>query len=150
MPRRFHRARPPAVTIQRIRAHSSVGLERIPDKDEVPGSNPGAPTSAARRIGFPVGFASGFQLSWGRSSVGRAPLLQGGGRRFESDRLHFSTKRGLAPSRSRSIGRNGLPRGACPRFVGVCLWDWLVSLIGRRAFGFSWEGRRPPYSSRSA
>jgi hypothetical protein len=27
-------------------------------------------------------------VTWGRSSVGRAPGLQPGGRRFESDRLH--------------------------------------------------------------
>ena len=33
-----------SVTISRSRAHSSARLERIPDKDEVPGSNPGGPT----------------------------------------------------------------------------------------------------------
>ena len=27
---------------------------------------------------------------WGRSSTGRAPALQAGGRRFDSDRLHQS------------------------------------------------------------
>ena len=35
----------PAGTLPaRKRAHSSAWLERIPDKDEVPGSNPGGPT----------------------------------------------------------------------------------------------------------
>ncbi len=29
---------------------------------------------------------------WGRSSVGRAPALQAGGREFESLRLHFRAK----------------------------------------------------------
>ena len=37
--------------VSRSRAHSSAGLERIPDKDEVRGSNPRAPTQIARRIG---------------------------------------------------------------------------------------------------
>ena len=34
------------------RAHSSGWLERIPDKDEVPGSNPGGPTAAGRGDGY--------------------------------------------------------------------------------------------------
>src|SRR5581483_8090899 len=46
-------------------------LERSPDKTEVPGSSPGRPT--------PTG---------GRSLVGRAPPLHGGGQGFESPRLH--------------------------------------------------------------
>ena len=35
------------------RAHSSGWLERIPDKDEVPGSNPGGPTASPRRGSSP-------------------------------------------------------------------------------------------------
>ncbi len=35
-----------AVAKQTLRAYSSVGLERSPDKTEVPGSNPGMPTFA--------------------------------------------------------------------------------------------------------
>ena len=33
-------------------AHSSARLERIPDKDEVPGSNPGGPTKARLDAGL--------------------------------------------------------------------------------------------------
>ena len=58
------------------RAYSSVGLERTPDKREVGGSNPPRPTS------------SDDEASWGCSSVGRAPALQAGCRRFDSDQLH--------------------------------------------------------------
>ena len=35
----------PLVHSRLVRAHSSAWLERIPDKDEVPGSNPGGPTN---------------------------------------------------------------------------------------------------------
>jgi hypothetical protein len=58
------------------RAYSSAGLERTPDKREVGGSNPPRPTS------------SDDEASWGCSSVGRAPALQAGCRRFDSDQLH--------------------------------------------------------------
>src|SRR5581483_1524710 len=47
-------------------------LERSPDKTEVPGSSPGRPTPPR-----------------GRSLVGRAPPLHGGGQGFESPRLHW-------------------------------------------------------------
>src|SRR5690554_7856001 len=33
-----------SICLDESRAHSSVRLERIPDKDEVPGSSPGGPT----------------------------------------------------------------------------------------------------------
>ena len=53
-----------------------------------------------RRVG-PVGPGV---LLWGRSSVGRAPALQAGGRRFESDRLQVKVLRSA----------RGLPRGGLP------------------------------------
>ena len=60
------------------RAYSSVGRERTPDKREVGGSNPPRPTSSRHRLR-------------GCSSVGRAPALQAGCRRFDSDQLHWSS-----------------------------------------------------------
>ena len=44
-------------------AHSSARLERIPDKDEVPGSNPGGPTSCSHLTGSTI-----FETSVGTSS----------------------------------------------------------------------------------
>jgi hypothetical protein len=45
--------------------------------------------------------------SWGRSSAGRAPALQAGGRRFEPDRLHQFSRTGSEGGRSgRSIARS--------------------------------------------
>ena len=46
-------------------------LERTPDKREVDGSSPFKPI-----------------ITWGYSSVGRAPALQAGGHEFESRYLH--------------------------------------------------------------
>jgi hypothetical protein len=44
---------------------------------------------AARRLGALEALASGgCPQVWGRSSAGRAPALQAGGRRFDPDRLH--------------------------------------------------------------
>jgi hypothetical protein len=74
-----------------VRAYSSVGLERTPDKREVDGSNPSRPTTFRH------------QSSRGCSSVGRAPALQAGCRRFDPDQLHQSIRdlvsRRAAPSR---------------------------------------------------
>ena len=69
-------------------AYSSVGLERTPDKREVGGSSPPRPTSSddATRM-------------WGCSSVGRAPALQAGCRRFDSDQLHQDFSRDLESRR---------------------------------------------------
>jgi hypothetical protein len=54
----------------------------------------------------------------GCSSAGRAPPLQGGGRRFEPDQLHHSTRSPLAATGSKGragffqdVGRSGM-RGA--------------------------------------
>ena len=66
----------------------------------------GAP---ARRGGyFLPPFSARFSAGpGGRSSVGRAPALQAGGRRFESDRLHFSSNhKGFS-------GPNGLTGRRC-------------------------------------
>ena len=52
-------------------------LERTPDKREVDGSSPFKPI-------YPVTLS----VTWGYSSVGRAPALQAGGHEFESRRLH--------------------------------------------------------------
>ena len=51
---------------------AQLWLERPPDKREVSGSTPLRPT----------GFGS--KIRRGYSSIGRAPLLQGGGHRFDS------------------------------------------------------------------
>ena len=43
----------PAGIFRPVRAHSSAWLERIPDKDEAPGSSPGGPTNKPpRQRGF--------------------------------------------------------------------------------------------------
>ena len=44
-----HERRRPQIEPPNRGAHSSARLERIPDKDEVPGSNPGAPIWGVRR-----------------------------------------------------------------------------------------------------
>ena len=84
------------------RAYSSVGLERTPDKREVGGSNPPRPTSF-RHEG----------LYRGCSSIGRAPALQAGCRRFDSDQLHWIfgawTSRPGMPRRQDRCGRPKLP-----------------------------------------
>ena len=69
----------PNLQANSIWSHGPIAqlAERAPDKGEVPGSNPGRPTSAAREL-----------ISWGISSVGRAPALQAGGHRFEPGILH--------------------------------------------------------------
>jgi hypothetical protein len=65
---------------------------------------------AHHSLRFDVGFGAGAALDveqvaseesaaerqWGRSSVGRAPPLQGGGQEFESPRLHQLSPGGLA------------------------------------------------------
>ena len=51
-------------------------LERTPDKREVVGSSPIRPTIELNLF------------IWGCSSVGRAPALQAGGRRFDPGQLH--------------------------------------------------------------
>ena len=53
-------------------------LERTPDKREVDGSSPFKPI-------YPVTLS----VTWGYSSVGRAPALQAGGQEFESPYLHW-------------------------------------------------------------
>ena len=75
------------------RAYSSAGLERTPDKREVGGSNPPRPTS------------SDDARSWGCSSVGRAPALQAGCRRFDSDQLHTRRCRELESRRRGAASR---------------------------------------------
>ena len=69
---------------------AQLRLERTPDKREVTGSTPVRPTllwcfyqSQERRSRLLKQL-----FKWGCSSVGRAPPLQGGGRRFDSDQLH--------------------------------------------------------------
>ena len=78
------------------RAYSSVGLERTPDKREVGGSNPPRPTTFRHP-----------SLVWGCSSVGRAPALQAGCRRFDSDQLHsdFPGPRVLARRTCEEVAR---------------------------------------------
>ena len=43
------------MVLDSFRAHSSGWLERIPDKDEVPGSNPGGPTNWMKNENLHVG-----------------------------------------------------------------------------------------------
>ena len=91
------------------RAYSSDWLERTPDKREVGGSNPPRPTRERRTNSFrPERQGRGeVERSWqsqrsesprlvllrARSSAGRAPGLQPGGRRFEPGRVHHGLKR---------------------------------------------------------
>ena len=85
----LRRATPrPGVSSDTGWGYSSAGLERPPDKREVGGSSPPIPTSFVR-----TRISSGLGEAWGYSSVGRAPLLQGGGRRFESGYLHHLFQR---------------------------------------------------------
>ncbi len=46
-----------------LRAHGSAWLERIPDKDEVPGSNPGGPT------GTPAAFLGSYSVTPGNAGT---------------------------------------------------------------------------------
>ena len=59
-------------------------LERTPDKREVDGSSPFKPI-------YPVTLS----VTWGYSSVGRAPALQAGGQEFESPYLHLIIQKAL-------------------------------------------------------
>jgi hypothetical protein len=58
-------------------------VERSPRKRKVRGSNPRG---------------GSWSWSWARSSSGRAPLLQSGGGRFESCRVHAATPKMTSPS----------------------------------------------------
>lgn len=77
-------------------AHSSVGLERVPDKDEVRSSNLRARIivyasrpALLRRGSFALIPPPKRIRGWGRSSIGRALALQARGWRFDPARLHI-------------------------------------------------------------
>ena len=53
---------------------------------------------------------------WGRSSVGRAPALQAGGREFESHRLHCGCKSAIQK----------FHKNANTRFVRYAFLQWLT------------------------
>ncbi len=65
-----------------------VGVLARSGKAEVPNLNLDAPTGRIAESPIPNP-----HLHWGRSSVGRAPALQAGGRRFKPVRLHLGLAR---------------------------------------------------------
>ena len=83
---------------------AQLRLERTPDKREVSGSTPLRPTTLPLRWELASMLLNAF---WGCSSGGRAPPLQGGGRRFESDQLHFSEEK--TPFNEREKDRDMFP-----------------------------------------
>ena len=68
-------------------------LERTPDKREVDGSSPFKPI-------YPVTLS----VTWGYSSVGRAPALQAGGQEFESPYLHLIIQKALNYQMEKTLG----------------------------------------------
>ena len=60
------------------------------------------PPRELKRVDLP----NGTNLIWGRSSAGRAPALQAGGRQFDSVRLH-QRHGAAANSRIRFVERRG-------------------------------------------
>ena len=84
-----------------MRACSSAGLERTPDKREVGGSSPPRPTKSniggrlkaeGKERFLTLSFFSIFHLIRGYSSAGRAPALHAGGQRFDPVYLHHRIK----------------------------------------------------------
>jgi hypothetical protein len=76
-------------------------------------ATPKAAGSRDERFAFALAPATDFGLCpkpWGCSSVGRAPALQAGGRRFDSVHLHHRAK-----ARSALVARRGSGSGATAR-----------------------------------
>ncbi len=98
---------PEYLSLNRVGAYSSDWLERSSDKAEVRGSSPRTPTfdCGFRIVDCGLSTLCNPQSNRGRSSIGRAPPLHGGGCRFEPGRLHL-----FLPGLMR---KNGFPAGHC-------------------------------------